>query len=75
MFEVKNLDGNTIFAVYNEGVRIYVDDNPAKGAKGGFAVGGFKTGKSDPAVNFMHLTPENYFIGHHAGNSMKNRFV
>ncbi len=40
IFEVKNKDGQTIFAVYNEGVRIYVDDG-AKGPKGGFAVGGF----------------------------------
>jgi|WetSurMetagenome_2_1015567.scaffolds.fasta_scaffold00047_12 hypothetical protein len=40
LFEVKNKDGQTIFAVYNEGVRIYVDDG-AKGSKGGFAVGGF----------------------------------
>ena len=40
LFEVKNKNGQTIFAVYNEGVRIYVDDG-AKGPKGGFAVGGF----------------------------------
>jgi uncharacterized protein (TIGR02145 family) len=40
LFEVKNKNGQTVFAVYNEGVRIYVDDG-AKGAKGGFAIGGF----------------------------------
>jgi uncharacterized protein (TIGR02145 family) len=40
LFEVKNKDGQTIFAVYNEGVRIYVDD-AAKSPKGGFAIGGF----------------------------------
>jgi len=45
LFEVKNKDGQTVFAVYNEGVRIYVDDG-AKGAKGGFAVGGFGTDKA-----------------------------
>ena len=44
LFEVKNKNGQTIFAVYNEGVRIYVD-NGAKGAKGGFAVGGFDMAK------------------------------
>jgi hypothetical protein len=31
LFEVKNKTGQTVFAVYNEGVRIYVDDG-AKGA-------------------------------------------
>jgi len=40
LFEVKNKDGQTILAVYNEGVRIWVSDG-AKGTKGGFAVGGF----------------------------------
>jgi len=106
IFEVKNKDGQTIFAVYNEGVRIYVDDG-AKGKRGGFAVGGFDMTKetkreylvvSDDSirmyldsnidtkgkrggfavggfdmtkgtVQFMSLTPENYFIGHEAGLS------
>ena len=45
LFEVKNKSGQTIFAVYNEGVRMYVDDGAAKGAKGGFAIGGFGTTK------------------------------
>jgi len=44
LFEVKNNTGQTVFAVYNEGVRIYVDDG-AKGPKGGFAIGGFGTEK------------------------------
>jgi len=47
LFEVKNRNGQTVFAVYNEGVRIYVDDGE-KGAKGGFAVGGFNLAKADP---------------------------
>lgn len=41
LFEVKNNTGQTVFAVYNEGVRIYVDDGDKKGLKGGFAIGGF----------------------------------
>ncbi len=42
LFDVKNKDGQTIFAVYNEGVRIWVGDG-AKGSKGRFVVGGFDT--------------------------------
>ena len=38
IFEVKNKDGQVVFGVYNEGVRVYISD-VAKGAKGGFAVG------------------------------------
>lgn len=45
LFEVKNSFGQTIFAVFNEGVRIYVSDGDSKGAKGGFAIGGFGMGK------------------------------
>ncbi|MCU0461718.1 MAG: tail fiber domain-containing protein [Bacteroidales bacterium] len=46
LFEVKNKNGNTVFAVYNEGVRVYVSDGN-KGLKGGFAVGGFGTDKAE----------------------------
>ena len=41
LFEVKNKAGNTVFAVYNEGVRVYVGNGDAKGVKGGFSVGGY----------------------------------
>ncbi|MCD6564917.1 MAG: tail fiber domain-containing protein [Bacteroidales bacterium] len=57
LFEVKNQDGNTVFAVYNEGVRVYVNDDPTKGLKGGFAVGGFNSSKG--ATNeYLRVTPD-----------------
>jgi hypothetical protein len=46
LFEVRNKDGQIVFAVYNEGVRVYVSDG-AKAVKGGFAVGGFGTDKQE----------------------------
>jgi Chaperone of endosialidase len=52
LFEVRNKDGQTIFAVYNQGVRIYVDD-AAKGPKGGFAIGGFGTAKDKSQPYFI----------------------
>ena len=52
LFEVKNKDGQTVFAVYNEGVRVYVSDG-AKGLKGGFAVGGFGTDKAASTPYFI----------------------
>ena len=55
LFEVKNKDGQIIFAVYNEGVRIYVNDEDAKGAKGGFAIGGFGMGKTIPH-QYMYIS-------------------
>jgi hypothetical protein len=48
LFEVKNHGGQTVFAVYNEGIRAYVNDIDAKGAKGGFAIGGFGSTKTIP---------------------------
>lgn len=54
LFEVKNQSGQTIFAVYNEGVRIYVDDG-SKGTKGGFAVGGFGTPKAQ-SQEYLRVT-------------------
>ena len=57
LFEVKNLDGNTVFAVYNEGVRVYVNDDPAKGLKGGFAVGGFNSSKGI-TNEYLRVTPD-----------------
>ena len=45
LFVVKNKNGQIVFAVYNEGVRVYVDDGK-KSSKGGFAVGGFGSEKA-----------------------------
>ena len=58
LFEVKNKDGQTIFAVYNEGVRIWVADG-AKGTKGGFAVQGF-----DMTTDYMVIKPDsaNFYV-------------
>ncbi len=52
LFEVRNKDGQIVFAVYNEGVRVYVSDG-AKGLKGGFAVGGFGTDKAVSTPYFV----------------------
>lgn len=56
LFAVRNNKGQVIFAVYNEGVRIYVDDGLAKGTnKGGFAIGSFGTSKA-PSQDFLRVT-------------------
>jgi hypothetical protein len=56
IFQVKNDAGIPVFAVYNEGVRVYIpDDLPlTKGAKGGFAVGGYNAAKA--------LLSDEYFL-------------
>ncbi|HOK27111.1 MAG TPA: tail fiber domain-containing protein [Bacteroidales bacterium] len=58
LFEVKNKEGKTVFAVYNEGVRVYVDDGiSGKGVKGGFAIGSFDSSKGIYQDYFI-VTPD-----------------
>ncbi len=57
IFEVKNAQGEVLFAVYQEGVRVNIKDGVTKGAKGGFAVGGLTGGKADP-VEYLRITPD-----------------
>jgi hypothetical protein len=45
LFEVKNTAGQTVFAVYEEAVRVYVGNEVLKGSRGGFAVGGLAGAK------------------------------
>ena len=61
LFEVKRNDGQTVFAVYPDGVRVYVEDPPGKGSKGGFAVGGFDPTKGLTS-EFLRVTPDSVRI-------------
>jgi hypothetical protein len=61
LFEVKNKDGQTVFAVYNEGVRVYVS-NGAKAVKGGFAVGGFGTDKAGESTKYLMVSKDSVRI-------------
>jgi uncharacterized protein (TIGR02145 family) len=75
LFEVKNKNGQTVFAVYNEGVRIYVDDG-SKGTKGGFAIGGFNSSKASPQ-NFFVVNPDSIraYINSDPGKATKGGFA
>ncbi|MBI9068964.1 MAG: hypothetical protein JEZ09_16830 [Salinivirgaceae bacterium] len=64
LFGVINNNGDTIFAVYQEGVRIYVNDSPTKaiGSRGGFAVGGYSSGKGTLTNEYLRVTPDSVRI-------------
>lgn len=47
------------FRVTPDSVRIYIDNNPAKGSKGGFAIGGFDAAKGILPNYFMNVTGSN----------------
>ncbi len=64
LFEVKNNEDKTVFAVYNDGVSIHVGPRTAKGAKGGFSVGGFDNSKDVIGQKYLFADPAgvNIFI-------------
>jgi len=63
LLEVKNKNGDVVFGVYNEGVRVNVADSPGsgKGTKGGFAVGGYSAGKGF-TDEYLRVTPDSVRI-------------
>ncbi len=62
LFEVTDELGNTLFAVYPEGTRVYVDDSGGKGVKGGFAVGGYKKTFKGETNEYFRVTPDSVRI-------------
>lgn len=76
IFEVKNKSGQTILGVYNEGVRIYVD-NGSKGSKGGFAVGGFDQTKATWNQEFLRVTGDStrIYVNQAASKGAKGGFA
>lgn len=60
LFEVKNQAGQQVFAVYDNGVQIHVDDiSTEKGSRGGFAVAGFDRDKAPGnSQDFLLITPD-----------------
>jgi hypothetical protein len=75
LFEVKNTTGQTVFAVYNEGVRVYVADGD-KGLRGGFAVGGFDNEKASSQSYFI-VNPDSIraYIGTNPGKGIRGGFA
>ena len=58
---MRNDAGNPVFAVFNDGVMVYVDEEK-KGVKGGFAVGGYSSSKKGVTQEFLRITPDSVRI-------------
>ncbi|OFX22654.1 MAG: hypothetical protein A2033_10645 [Bacteroidetes bacterium GWA2_31_9] len=73
IFQVVNDLGDTIFAVYKNGVRINVEDSPTKAntSKGGFAVGGFSPSKGGLTNEYLRVTPDSVRIYIEENNGVK----
>jgi hypothetical protein len=57
LFEVKDKNGNTVFAVYEEGVRVYVKESPSVGSRAGFSIGG-RNPATGATQDLMQITPD-----------------
>ncbi len=76
LFEVKNISGQTVFAVYNEGVRVFVGDGDAKGVKGGFAIGGFGSDKDENDKRYLFVDDDSVRVYiNDSGKSVKGGFA
>jgi hypothetical protein len=62
IFAVRNSMGDTIFAVYENGVKIMIDDTPGKAEKGGFAVGGLSNRSRELQTEYFKVTPDYSFV-------------
>lgn len=70
IFVVKNKAGQIVFAVYQSGVRVNVDNSPViKGARGGFAVGGLSQTKAGTTPEYLLITPDSARV--YTNNSAK----
>ena len=58
LFEVKDKDGNVVFAVYRDGVRVFVDDSEGKPMATGFAVSGRKAAKEGEEADIFTVNAE-----------------
>jgi hypothetical protein len=63
LFVVRNSQDQIVFAVYEKGVRMYVEDDAKepKGNKSGFAIGGL-TGFKDNDTEYFRVTPDSVRI-------------
>jgi uncharacterized protein YneR len=75
LFEVRNKSGQTVFAVYNEGVRIYVGDGESKSVKGGFAIGGFDTTKALRDLLVVNSDCVRVYIDNNDAKAVKGGFA
>lgn len=79
LFEVKKQDGQTVFAVYNDSVRVFVNnESTTKGVKGGFAVGGYNSSVKGSFNEYLRVTPDSvriYVDNNPQGKGVKGGFA
>jgi hypothetical protein len=78
LFMVRRGDGYPVFAVYEDGVWVYTDENrTGKGLKGGFAVGGYNAEKKGPGSEYFMVSPDSarVYVNSYDGKGLKGGFA
>ena len=80
LFEVKDKDGNVVFAVYPDGVYVYVDDTDksAKVLRSGFVVKGRSATKDDEGTDYFAINADGthvYIDEESDGKVLRSGFV
>ena len=73
LFEVKDKDGNVVFAVYPNQVHVYVDEDDTKAKRSGLIVTGRAASKTDVQRDYLVVDPEgtHVFIDPNSTNKAK----
>ncbi len=71
IFLVRNSAGQIVFAVYESGIRMYVDDS-SKQTRGGFAVGGLSD-QTKGSTEYFRVTPDSVRINIRQGVAKQTR--
>ncbi len=58
LFAVNDASGNPVFAVFADGIVVYVDDTDAKAKRSGFVVTGRSATKGESATDYFSVTAE-----------------
>jgi hypothetical protein len=75
LFEVRRKDGKTVFAVYNEGVRVNVGSGSSKAVKGGFAIGSFDSSKGAQDLLVVNSDCVRVYLDTNPGKAVKGGFA
>ena len=69
---IDDAEGQQLFVASQDSVRFYLyeDPGPTDESRGGFAIATVGSTSDELGSNFMNLTPDNYFIGHEAGEAI-----
>ncbi len=75
IFEVRDNNGELMFAVYENGVKVYVDQDGTKAAKSKFAVAGRSASKGEENLLTINSEGTTVYVDENANKAAKSKFA